>query len=319
MKSKVSTSSNEFSKQMQSAIQVSQDTSYVRLHRVIVMNDRIIVRKESSGIKNHQYNEKSLENLQDNNVKGKLSKQSYLHIRKHLVAWLECVQTMNNSYSRVNLKHRRKLVLITLTLSAKQLHSDLDIKRHLFSRFIDYLRNETDMMYYFIRYESQENGNIHAHIITDTYIDKKILQRKWNMIQNRLGYVDRFKQKFGHDNPPSTDIRVMTTSHDAINYLLGYVMKKSKNREISGRQYGMSDRLKEMDLYSEIVDSTWNEVLSKLDNDKDVFKHIEDFYCVYVFDFDLIQKYSLSWLYQDKRDYYLQMYRRFYLNLGYEN
>lgn len=309
---------NKFSKQMQSTHSNTPDHSYQSYHRVIVMNDRIILRRESCGHRKHSYNEESLKNLECNKTKGKLSKQSYLHVRKHLVAWLTSLEAGKNSGFRRTCRIKYVPIMITLTLSAEQSHTDMELKRVLFGRFIEWCKIAHDVKYFFIRYESQKNGNIHAHLIVDKYIDKKIIQDKWNSLQNRLDYIDKFEQKYKHRNPPSTDVRAIDEVNDTIDYLIGYVMKKSENRAIEGRQYGMSIELKEMDLYNEIVDSAWSEALSKFENSDNVFKHHSDFYSVYVFKHNFIQEFGLSWLHKDMLKYYSEMFRRFYFNLGYE-
>jgi len=310
--------SNEFSKQVQSAQSPTSDTSYCAYNRVIVFDDRIIVKRESVGSKEINYNEKSLANLKDNKVKGKLSTKSYLHVRKHLVAWLKCLEYNKNHRvsSSGGVKHYP--TMITLTLSAIQKHDDKLLKRHLFGRFIEWIKAKYDVKYYFIRYEAQSNGNIHGHLIVDRYVSMHEIRENWNRILNRLGYVDDFEEKYKHRNPPSTHVEVLGNTTEGVNYMIGYVMKKCKNRPIQGRQYGMSDELKEMLVYDDVIDNTWSELLDKIENDTDVYKHHDKFYSVYVFRGDFIQKYALSWLYQDMCTYYLGMFKRFYGNIGYE-
>lgn len=45
-------------------------------------------------------------------------------------------------------------------------------------------------------FEFQGNGNLHYHIVTDTYIDYFLAQKIWNRIINKLGYVDVYTAKF---------------------------------------------------------------------------------------------------------------------------
>ena len=98
-------------------------------------------------------------------------------------------------------KHNRpikyKLTFITLTLSAKQTHTDEDIKSKLLNQFLTVARKNWQMHYYIWKAEKQENGNIHFHILTNVYIKHADLRTTWNGIQNkkRFNYVDKYSQK----------------------------------------------------------------------------------------------------------------------------
>ncbi len=90
-----------------------------------------------------------------------------------------------------------KLTFITLTLSAKQTHTDEEIKSKLLNQFLTVARKNWQMHYYIWKAEKQENGNIHFHILTNIYIKHSDLRTTWNGIQNKRGfnYVDRYSQK----------------------------------------------------------------------------------------------------------------------------
>jgi hypothetical protein len=98
-------------------------------------------------------------------------------------------------------KHRRpiqyKLTFITLTLSAKQSHTDEEIKSKLLNQFLTVARKNWQMHYYIWKAEKQDNGNIHFHILTNVYIKHSDLRTTWNGIQNKRGfsYVDKYSKK----------------------------------------------------------------------------------------------------------------------------
>jgi len=89
-----------------------------------------------------------------------------------------------------------KLTFVTLTLSAKQVHTDEVIKSKLLNQFLTTARKKWDMRYYIWKAEKQENGNIHFHILTNQYIKYQEIRSVWNGIQNKKGfhYVDRYSQ-----------------------------------------------------------------------------------------------------------------------------
>lgn len=84
---------------------------------------------------------------------------------------------------------------ITLTLPAQQSHATAEITNECFDRFLTTLRNRLKMNNYVWKLEFQENGNVHYHLITDTYVDYFWALKHWNSIINKLGYVDTYQEK----------------------------------------------------------------------------------------------------------------------------
>lgn len=84
---------------------------------------------------------------------------------------------------------------ITLTLPASQVHPTAEISKECFERFLTTLRNRLKMTNYVWKLEFQENGNVHYHLITDTYVDYFYALKHWNNIINKLGYVDRYSER----------------------------------------------------------------------------------------------------------------------------
>lgn len=85
-----------------------------------------------------------------------------------------------------------KINFITLTLPSKQVHPTSQITNECFNHFLTEVRQRCDLENYVWRLEFQGNGNVHYHIITDTYLDYFFVQKIWNRIINKLGYVDTF-------------------------------------------------------------------------------------------------------------------------------
>ena len=103
-------------------------------------------------------------------------------------------------------KYQFKLNFITLTLPSKQKHSDNEIKATLLNQFLIELRHKYKLHNYLWRAESQANGNIHFHVVTDIFVPWRTLRTDWNRIQEKLGYISRYQEKTGKDDPNSTDV-----------------------------------------------------------------------------------------------------------------
>lgn len=91
-------------------------------------------------------------------------------------------------------KKRRSVKFVTLTLQSPQAHTDQTIKKELLNHFNVWLKNRGVSRYMWIQ-ESQSNGNAHFHYMIDHYIDKHELRRSWNRIADKLGYIERYRDR----------------------------------------------------------------------------------------------------------------------------
>ncbi len=122
-----------------------------------------------------------------------------------------------------------KLIFITLTLSAPQIHSDKEIKARLLKDFLNRMQKTWQTYLYVWKAEKQQNGRIHFHIITNRYVPHKWIRQTWNQIQNKLGYIDRFEQLNGHRDPNSTDVHAIYRLKSMGAYFSKYVSKFLEN------------------------------------------------------------------------------------------
>ena len=166
-----------------------------------------------------------------------------------------------------------KVNFITLTLSSKQVHSDQEIKAELLNQFIIEMRKRWNVKDYVWRAEKQENGNIHFHIATGNFIPWNELRNVWNRIQQKLGYVTRYREnrlewhkhgfnydprhekkwpyekqlkayktgeQTGWDNPNSVDIHSLQHVGNIKAYFIKYM---AKNEEFTDEQKKMFESL----------------------------------------------------------------------------
>jgi len=87
-----------------------------------------------------------------------------------------------------------KLGFITLTLPAKQIHSDTEIKKECLNHFLTILRRKFHVDMYIWKAEKQENGNIHFHILINRYIHWKEIRENWNNILKKLDYIANYQK-----------------------------------------------------------------------------------------------------------------------------
>ena len=155
-----------------------------------------------------------------------------------------------------------KINFLTLTLPSKQIHPTSQITNDCFNQFLTEIRTRIGMENYVWRLEFQNNGNVHYHLVTDSFIDYFFCRKIWNRIIEKLGYVSAFSAKMNaltvvqyHEiygknqpenwvesqkrflkgkaekwlNPPSVDVKVCTSNKAIGLYIAKYFSKKDKS------------------------------------------------------------------------------------------
>lgn len=198
----------------------------------------------------------------DMTYQGYLSHSGSKKIKRILEVWHEGI-VENNKRAMIcgTLKHRR-LVFLTLTLSAVQVHSDIEIKRELLKPFMRILRENLGCKNYLWRAEKQQNHNIHFHIALDDYIDKKQVQALWNKCQEKKGYISRFHAKHGHFEAPSTQIEAVKNAEKLGQYFAKYIAKQKDELKVEGALWKCSKNLRNL-IYFEVDVSSEEEAKLK--------------------------------------------------------
>lgn len=199
-----------------------------------------------------------------------MSPKTKSKVKKYLSTWVDAVLAIRKT--NIKLDKTPYLTFVTLTLPAKQMHGDNEIKRKCLTPFIQTLQRKFNVWHYFWRAEAQKNGNIHFHLIIDSYIDHGKLRLEWNTCINKLQYVDRFQKSFQHNNPNSTDIHSFRNINSPASYVIKYCTKtdnpdSTDYRKIEGRIHGCSDDLRNLKPYEDIIDGKIYDFIEKVKND----------------------------------------------------
>jgi len=137
----------------------------------------------------------SLENLKDCKPKGYLSWKAQKKMRNMLELWFNSVYHKNVECKKTGKKFDNYMVFLTLTLSAKQMHDDKEIKRYMLEPYIQELQERYKITNYIWKAEKQHNGNIHFHLILDKFIKYNNLRTIWNKYQKNNGYIQKYQEK----------------------------------------------------------------------------------------------------------------------------
>jgi len=142
------------------------------------------------------------------------------------------ISSVLSSYKQERGFKQRSLTFCTLTLSEKQKHQDKVIIRQL-AKFIDDIKNvknyiicpitkkqtkdvALNIQNYIWRAETTENGDIHFHVLFDSFINKSVLNRVWNNHLSKLGYEKSLA---------STRIESLRKINDVGAYITKYMTK----------------------------------------------------------------------------------------------
>jgi hypothetical protein len=188
----------------------------------------------------------SRDNLCCNKRKTDISPSAKKRLNR-AVSWLAQLSSQKKVFSK---KHNStfsfKCSFITLTLPSLQVHDDNIIKKELLNCFLTYARTTWGVSNYVWRAEKQANGNIHFHIMTDTFIVYWAIRKAWNRICEKLGYVSAFAARYPGRTPNSTDVHSVRNIKDIRKYIGKYMTKENDRVTVAGNTWGLSTSLSQL-------------------------------------------------------------------------
>lgn len=207
----------------------------------------------------------SMQNLRKRGNPFLMSSATKRRLRDRVTAMYRLATPRTVVTTSQKLIYNFRCAFITLTLPASQSHTDKEIKELALNQLLIELRKHYKMENYVWKAELQANQNIHFHIFTDTFIQFHALQRRWNRILKKLGYIEAFQnrmQKMDFEtyfenarkynknlrkidalnrykkglsenwaNPNSVDVRVVKSDRMVTHYMSKYLAKDIVNKE----------------------------------------------------------------------------------------
>lgn len=259
--------------------------------------------------------------FQDNAHHGKISKVAKRKMSRAVDYLTHIVPKKKYFHPYYKRSGEYFLNFITLTLSSEQIHTDNEIKSNLLEPFLNTCRQKWKVLSYIWRAEKQKNGNIHFHLITDRFIPWNKLRNGWNMHQQKLGYITRYrdnqmewhKNGFTYrpelsktmsrsqqyhaykeginnqwSNPNSTDVHGLRTINDAKAYLTKYITKPGESGECQGRLWGCSSNLVRIRGAEIFTDGSASDEINKLIDDPRCKFYKGDYFFVITFNNKLL-------------------------------
>ncbi len=167
-------------------------------------------------------------NLLDHKHKGELSKKSQRKLAT-VVDWLIVSAKTKWVFDKRTQKHFSfKVNFITLTLpDTHEPITEKDFKTKLLQPWISYMRKYGYMRNYVWKIEFQENGKLHAHFTTDTFIHYDKIRDSWNRLLFNHGYLSKWFADKGNYSPNSTDVHSVSKIKNLGGYIAKYMAKTS--------------------------------------------------------------------------------------------
>lgn len=227
------------------------------------MREQLLTSQYVATYRLHEVDEKQKQHLETARSKNTykrnndISDKTKSKIRRMCATWFELL-TLHN----FNKKKREQLLptFITLTYPILQ-ENDLKARATELNKFTIYLQRKGFMKRYLWRAETQANGSLHYHIISDQFIAKDIIRDTWNTC------IQEHVAKYGKE-PFGTRIEQIRDYNKAVGYVLKYFTKQSDERRIvQGNKWGSSDNLKQIEYYVEEMQATIEENLCRMSED----------------------------------------------------
>lgn len=215
-------------------------------------------------------NENALKNLSNNRTGGIMSKSAQKKCSETVQGLLLRKMIWLNIKGENVRKIGKRVAFVTLTLPAKQRHSDIEIKQKLLNQFLIEIREKYGKCEYIWKAEAQENGNIHFHVLFNRYINHFDVRIIWSRIADKLGYTSEWRQKFGKNEnkyPPCTEA-VGLKSVKRIGAYISKYMGKNGGRPIEGRLWFPSSELSKFKFPSFELDKAARIRLNELKKEK---------------------------------------------------
>lgn len=196
----------------------------------------------------------------DNTTSG-FSKQAHKRMSAtidNLVCQFKAMSQLNEEYMFYELhgvKHRRKLVMCTLTMP-EQAISDAEVKRNILGNLLEVAKKSYGMRQMIWKAEPQERGVIHFHIVWDAFFPEARLRYLWFRSLVRWGCNGEYKTclKFSK----GVHFKVIDDLETAPQLISGYFEGETDEngltihkhdaskrvRNVNGRNWGCTDNLR---------------------------------------------------------------------------
>lgn len=173
---------------------------------------------------------------------GTLTKGALSRLKCALDVMLLVIPERNVFNTVTNREQLFRCSFITLTHSCADL-VPYDVSYNLLSLFLKWLKRSKGCQMYIWKLELQQRGQIHYHVLCDSFVHWTEVREKWNRLQASAGLI------LSGMNPNSTDIHSLYKVGDVGSYISKYISKDAGSEDLLRKLgvkkcYGVSENLK---------------------------------------------------------------------------
>jgi hypothetical protein len=186
--------------------------------------------------------------------------------------------------------HSFQLSFITLTFPGSERINAKYAHKTVLEPFLQWMRRAHGCTMYIWKAELQKRGQLHYHITANCFIHYKEIRARWNALLTEHGYMDEFACKFGHTNPPSTEIKSVMHKKKLVGYLkkrlsntysiVNEMGKDLQNKEsVGGKIWDCSLNLKQNNYFTINADWEISERINQLIKEQELYICYQDSHC----------------------------------------
>ncbi len=187
------------------------------------------------------------ENLNNNRANGLLSKKATQRMKK-AINWLMVSAKSKRVFDKKSKKHFYfKINFITLTIPSQsnKIISNSEFKEALHG-WIVYMRKYCGLKNYVWKLECHQDGRLHIHITSDSFLHHRRVREVWNRIIQKRNWLDAYYSVHNHYDANSTDIHSVKNVKNLAAYMVKYMAKDSHlPKGFNGRVWGSNYELSE--------------------------------------------------------------------------
>jgi len=245
---------------------------------------------------------------------GQITNSSLRNLTKALDIFYQVVPQRKVFNSVINKFQYFKCSFVTLTLSDKYAVENFSTISHkLLNTFLTRLRQSNRISLYVWKAELQLNGNVHYHLISDLFLPYNHLRGLWNSVQNNLGLIDKFNDRYSHRDPNSTDIKSILNYEVFSKYLQKYIVKPVKSDiSVNGKIFDCSKILKSVKYPTDFAANHFHDNLEFHLLNGNLNRFISDRFTVYTSNRGDVYKYFPDTLKQVSKSFYANLRNEIY-------
>lgn len=159
---------------------------------------------------------------------GEFTNSAKRNLKSAIDFLLQITKPTKVKHPTKNKYYLHHLSVITLTIPTSEVIHPQEAYNKVLKPFLQYLTKTENVQHYIWKLEFQKRGQIHYHITLPNVIHWKLIRKKWNYLLNKNNYCKEYIEKYGNNDPNSTDIHKVYKIKNIQSYLAKEFIKSAQ-------------------------------------------------------------------------------------------